>query len=81
MALVGFNSSISCTGEPGTLGLNDDWNLVGGTPPFVYRENYERYFRENPVVNPKPQTPNPPRRYPGVSSNPDFDFFSVDDYA
>ena len=81
MAIVGFNSSISFTGAPGTIGLNEDWNIVNGIPPFVYRENYERYFRENPVVNPNPQSPNSPKRYPGVSSNPDFDFFGVDEYV
>ena len=81
MAIVGFNSSISFTGAPGTLGQNEDWNLSNGQPPFVYIENYEAWFIENPVVNPKPQVPNPPKRYPGVSSNPDFDFFSVDQYV
>ena len=81
MALVGFDRAVPYVVGDDFLSLNDDWNLGGGEPPFAYIENYQRYARENPVVNPKPETPNPPKRYPDVISNPDFDFFRVDDYA
>ena len=37
---------ISFTGEEGTLDLESDYNLNDGNPPFVYKENYERYSKE-----------------------------------
>tara|TARA_B100001057_G_scaffold25834_1_gene23729 strand:- start:18307 stop:21027 length:2721 start_codon:yes stop_codon:yes gene_type:complete len=44
--IIGFNSSITFTGAPGTLPLEDDFNLNNGNPPFIYRENYDRYFSD-----------------------------------
>jgi len=37
---------ISFTGEEGTLDLESDYNLNDGNPPFVYKENYERYLNQ-----------------------------------
>ena len=42
--IVGFNSSITFTPGPGKLSLEDDFNLNNGNPPFVYKDNYDRYF-------------------------------------
>ena len=44
--IIGFNSSINFVGGVGVLSLEDDFALNGGQPPFVYKENYQRYARE-----------------------------------
>ena len=43
--IVGFNSSITFTPGPDKLSLEDDFNLNNGNPPFVYKENYDKYFQ------------------------------------
>lgn len=44
--IINFSSAIDFTGAQGTLTLEDDYNLNNGNPPFVYKQNYDRYFKE-----------------------------------